>query len=110
MNAADRSDDDSTAPETLAAVLAAVGHPMRMRALAAFRDGALSPVGLTRRFDEPRPTVGAVAYHVRKLESAGLIALSETIPRRGAIEHRFELTPAGVAMADALEALRGLDL
>lgn len=33
--------------------------------------------------------LGNVSYHVKSLERAGLIEVSDVIPRRGAIEHCF---------------------
>jgi hypothetical protein len=92
--------------EVLARALRAVGHPARIEAVAAFRAGELSPIELTRVLGESGWTLGGLAYHVRTLATADLIELSATIPRRGAIEHRYALTPSGDVMAEVLAALR----
>jgi hypothetical protein len=40
---------------------------------------------------ELRVPLGNVSYHVRQLQSFGLIRLVRTTPRRGSIEHHYEL-------------------
>jgi DNA-binding transcriptional ArsR family regulator len=94
-------------PQALARALRALGHPTRIRAFAAFHDGELSPIDLVRRFEEPPVSLGAAAYHVQNLAAAGLIELSQTIHRRGAIEHRYALTVRGRAVARVLDELSG---
>jgi hypothetical protein len=39
--------------------------------------------------------VSTVGYRARRLEEAGCIAITETRPVRGAVEHFFRLTPLG---------------
>ncbi len=41
--------------------------------------------------DELGVPLGNVSYHVRQLQSFGLIRLVRTTPRRGSIEHHYEL-------------------
>jgi len=95
----------SSNPRALARTLRALAHPTRLRALAAFHDGELSPVELARLLDEPRVSLGALAYHVKRLAAAGLIELSGTIHRRGAVEHRYAITARGRAVARILDEL-----
>jgi DNA-binding transcriptional ArsR family regulator len=91
--------------DRLAAALRAVAHPARVLALRAFADGQLSPIELTRLLERFGYELGVVAYHVRRLAAAGIVELAETIPRRGAVEHRYALTPSGTKLERALRAL-----
>jgi DNA-binding transcriptional ArsR family regulator len=64
-----------------------LSHPVRCRALTILADREASPVEIARELDlEP----SHVAYHVRLLHKDGLIALTEEVPRRGSIEHRYQ--------------------
>jgi DNA-binding transcriptional ArsR family regulator len=75
----------------------ALGHPLRLEYLRALlHRRELSPSEYARDFDEP---LGNVAYHVKALLGAGVVEVSATIPRRGAMEHRYAFTgpQAGVA-------------
>jgi DNA-binding transcriptional ArsR family regulator len=70
--------------EMFAAVLS---HPVRCRALTILADREASPVEIARELSlEP----SHVAYHVRLLHKDGLIELTEEVPRRGSIEHRYQ--------------------
>lgn len=63
-----------------------LSHPVRCRALTILADREASPVEIARELDlEP----SHVAYHVRLLHDDGLIELTEEVPRRGSIEHRY---------------------
>jgi DNA-binding transcriptional ArsR family regulator len=63
-----------------------VSHPIRCRALTILADREASPVEIGRELGmDP----SHVAYHVKVLLEEGLIELTEEIPRRGSIEHRF---------------------
>jgi hypothetical protein len=53
-------------------------------------DGELSPVAAFGQVDGA--SLGTLAYHFRHLRDLGLIELSRTVPRRGAVEHRYRLT------------------
>jgi DNA-binding transcriptional ArsR family regulator len=91
--------------DRLAGSLRAVAHPARVLVLDAFARSELSPIELTRVLDRPEYNLGVVAYHVRRLAAAGIVELSATIPRRGAVEHRYTLTREGAALAAALDGL-----
>jgi DNA-binding transcriptional ArsR family regulator len=63
-----------------------VAHPIRCRALTILADREASPVEIGRELGmDP----SHIAYHVKVLLDEGLIELTEEIPRRGSIEHRF---------------------
>jgi DNA-binding transcriptional ArsR family regulator len=63
-----------------------VSHPVRCRALTILADREASPVEIGRELGmDP----SHIAYHVKVLLANGLIELTEEIPRRGSIEHRF---------------------
>jgi DNA-binding transcriptional ArsR family regulator len=63
-----------------------VSHPVRCRALTILADREASPVEIGRELGmDP----SHIAYHVKVLLEEGLIELTEEIPRRGSIEHRF---------------------
>jgi DNA-binding transcriptional ArsR family regulator len=89
----------------LAAGLHALAHPTRIRALVAIRESERSPVELAGLFRDPEVALGAIAYHVRLMARAGLIELSQTIRRRGAIEHRYTITERGRAMERMVKKL-----
>jgi DNA-binding transcriptional ArsR family regulator len=83
----------ATNPTARAALCAALGHPLRVRVLDYLTDGEpASPVALAERLGEP---LGNVAYHVRVLAEAGILRSVREIPRRGAIEHVYEVGAAG---------------
>jgi DNA-binding transcriptional ArsR family regulator len=63
-----------------------VSHPIRCRALTILADREASPVEIGRELGmDP----SHIAYHIKVLLDEGLIELTEEIPRRGSIEHRF---------------------
>jgi DNA-binding HxlR family transcriptional regulator len=95
---------DKNATELVAEVLGAVGHPVRVRVIRHFaEDVKLSPSRLHEAM--PDVSLGTLAYHVRQLAGAGLLRRAGRIPRRGAVEHLYLLTSAGVTMAEVLEEL-----
>lgn len=53
-----------------------------------------SPKEMSDALGEP---LGNVSYHVTVLQKDGLICLSSTEPRRGALEHFYRLSEAGIA-------------
>lgn len=79
-------------------VAKAFSHPLRyriMRYLWSEVDGGVaSPTAMAEEFAEP---LGNVSYHVKTLLGLGMIDLFETKPRRGALEHFYELSDAGKA-------------
>ena len=66
----------------------AMAHPLRARILAALDGQELSPVELAKRLGA---SLGVVSYHVRVLADAGVVELSRTSARRGAIQHHYRL-------------------
>lgn len=95
-----------TRPDGISAVLkAAGGHPLRWQILTAMRAAPqqLSPNALQARLDQP---LGNVSYHVRILADHGLIECVRTEPRRGALEHFYEITAEGKDFLAALDRLK----
>jgi DNA-binding transcriptional ArsR family regulator len=66
----------------------ALAHPLRVRMLGALERRIASPNELAIELDEP---LGNVSYHMRQLASFGLVKLVRETPRRGAVEHYYEL-------------------
>ena len=64
----------------------AVSHPLRREILDALADGAMSPNQLAKKLEQPLTNV---AYHVRKLADLGAVALVDSRPVRGALEHFY---------------------
>jgi len=73
---------------TVAAALQGFGHPIRIRALALI-EGERSPGDLAEVLGEP---LGVVSYHMRMLRDYGLVELTRTEPRRGALQHFYQRT------------------
>lgn len=70
-----------------------VGHPIRLALLRAFfEDGRASPARLAARVDVSLPTV---SYHVKRLSALGFLELVDRVPRRGVVEHQYELSLRG---------------
>lgn len=65
----------------------AISHPIRIRLLSALEVQSASPKMLSDQLDL---SLGVVSYHVRLLESLGLLKLVRTQQRRGAVEHFYE--------------------
>jgi DNA-binding transcriptional ArsR family regulator len=79
--------------EQLAAELAALGHPIRlriMRAALATDHPAASALDASRLLGE---TLNLVSYHARVLRRVGLLATVELVHRRGAVQHRYAPSP-----------------
>jgi hypothetical protein len=68
-------------------------HPHRDQIIDVMRSYGkpISPVRLARITGT---TIGATAYHVRTLNSAGVIQLVDQVQVRGTLEHHYELVPA----------------
>ena len=74
-----------------------LAHPLRRSILYYLADEATgnkptSPNELSKALDE---RLTNASYHVRQLAEKGLIDLADTTPRRGALEHYYQLTPLG---------------
>src|SRR3954452_14345707 len=69
-------------------VVKALAHPLRVQILGLLEQRTARPSELAA---ELRVPLGNVSYHVRQLQSFGLIRLVRTTPRRGSIEHHYEL-------------------
>lgn len=69
----------------------ALSAPQRRRILRALHDAgeARSPNELSRAFES---SVSHVSYHVKVLKECGALALTDTLPRRGAVEHFYAST------------------
>lgn len=69
----------------------AIGAPQRRRILRALHEAgeARSPNELTKAV---HTSLGHVSYHVRVLTECGAVALTDTRPRRGAVEHFYAST------------------
>jgi hypothetical protein len=88
----------------VAVALRAAGHPLRLDILASLQsDGPTSPSGFARTHDFA--SLRESAYHFRALRDGELIALEEARQARGAIEHRYVLTPLGTALTEVLPRL-----
>jgi DNA-binding transcriptional ArsR family regulator len=74
--------------DDLARGLHGFGHPIRVRALVLFEFES-TPVALAEALDAP---LGVVSYHVRMLRDYGLVELTRTEPRRGALAHFYRRT------------------
>lgn len=69
----------------------ALAHPLRIRIIEAFSvHETLSATQVSRDWSLP---LGNVAYHVRRLAGLGIVRLVDEVPRRGAVEHRYQLVP-----------------
>jgi DNA-binding transcriptional ArsR family regulator len=63
-----------------------LAHPLRIAILRVLQDRVASPSEIAEEIDAP---LGNVSYHVRFLARVGLIELTGTRPRRGAVEHYY---------------------
>ena len=80
-------------------------HPTRDQIVDAMRSYG-APISPTRLSEVTGNTLGAVAYHVRTLLSAGVVELAEEGRVRGAVEHFYALVPDNEA--DLNDPLVGL--
>lgn len=83
-----KGDDDELDRE----LIRALAHPLRVQILKSLEDGPQSPIQISNRSGKP---LGTVSYHMRVLLDCGCVELVNTIPRRGAVEHVYKLTPRG---------------
>jgi DNA-binding transcriptional ArsR family regulator len=87
--------------ESIAHLLAGLGHPIRLRIVLALDAGALSPRALHERLGVG---LSLVAYHVRALRDEELVELVGTRPARGSVESFYGLTPSGRQARAMLQA------
>jgi DNA-binding transcriptional ArsR family regulator len=87
----------------------AVGHPIRRAVLANLGRGGKRPASPKALSEELGESLGVVAYHFRELEKVGAIVLTDTAPRRGALEHYYCRTTGkvGVLIESLLVTLNG---
>ena len=76
----------SKIPSDPAKLVHVLAHPLRARILEALNDRVASPSDLAAEFGVSLPLL---SYHVDRLVAAGLLALVDTQPRRGALEHYY---------------------
>lgn len=69
-------------------MVSALAHPLRVRILDQLKEGPSSPNRLSARMGEK---LGNVSYHMNVLLKCDCIELVKTIPKRGAVEHIYQL-------------------
>ncbi|GAA1313868.1 hypothetical protein Psi02_64700 [Planotetraspora silvatica] len=79
--------------EELLAVLAAIGHPQRLRIIAGLSEGRVHVSELARRLGMSRPLL---YLHLERLEKAGLVAGDLELSSDGKAMKYFELVPFDV--------------
>ncbi len=82
-------------------LLGALAHPIRLAIMRAAVD-EFSPKQMAETFGDV--SLQLVSYHVRILRDAGLLTLSGTEPRRGALEHFYRASPDAAARLSDLGA------
>jgi DNA-binding transcriptional ArsR family regulator len=80
--------------DRMAATFRALGHPTRLNVLEKLQGGPASPVDYTQG-SKGQESLGTVSHHFRALRQAGLIEISSTEQRRGALKHSYKLTSQG---------------
>jgi DNA-binding transcriptional ArsR family regulator len=80
-------------------LLKALAHPLRVAILDLMNAGEWSPNELKKALNEG---LSQVSYHIKVLKDFGMIELTRTEPRRGAVEHFYRATerafvPSGIA-------------
>jgi DNA-binding transcriptional ArsR family regulator len=85
--------------------LRAATHPTRIAVLRHLSTvERASPKDLAGALDEG---LSNVSYHVRHLLDGGFLRLVATKPRRGALEHFYEVKPEGLKVVEAFDAIAG---
>jgi Asp/Glu/hydantoin racemase len=92
-----------TARQRLERVLELSAHPVRLHVLLTLAERRASPKDLVDL--RPDLDLGVVAYHVRCLAAAGAIREVARIPRRGAVQHVYQLTAKGGRHVEIIEEL-----
>ncbi len=78
-------------------LLRAMTHPLRYKILTHLNDREWSPNELSDEFAEG---LSQVSYHVNVLKDYGLIEMTRTEPRRGAVEHFYRATEGTIVSLD----------
>jgi DNA-binding transcriptional ArsR family regulator len=81
-------------------VLRALGHPTRLRMLSLMWSGPLSAAALAAELGIAH---GLASQHLRTLDRAGLVELTEVRPKRGGRERRYR-TVKGSPLSDRRDA------
>jgi DNA-binding transcriptional ArsR family regulator len=81
--------------DAIAAGLTGFGHPLRIRLMVLMDDGEWRPSDLAEALGE---SLGVTSYHVRMARDYGLVEMTRTEPRRGALAHFYRRTE----LADSL--------
>lgn len=79
-------------------LLKVMAHKTRRKILQALSAGPKSPKMIADEIDEP---LGNVSYHMHFLHNNKAVVLVSTEPRRGALEHFYNLTPVGESLLDS---------
>lgn len=74
----------------MAALVSALGHPLRLKILAALAAGPNSATRLERQFGE---VPGSVFYHLQVLQRVDVLEIARSRKVRGATERTFRLRP-----------------
>jgi hypothetical protein len=94
----------TTTTTAAAEAIAVLSHPLRIRALFTMEasEEGVSPKELAAAFEVP---LANIAYHVVVMRKARVIDLKRHVPRRGAVEHYYVLSPKGKELAGAARTL-----
>ena len=84
------------------AVAYAVGHRIRIDALAILNEGKASPNEIAKQIDEG---VSKVGHHIKELHDSGCIELVGTEQRRGATEHYYRAIKRPLVSDETARAL-----
>jgi DNA-binding transcriptional ArsR family regulator len=85
----------------------ALAHPLRVEVILQLsEEGRMSPSALA---SATGADLGTLSYHFRQLHSLGLLRPAGRTPRRGAIEHFYELSPLGERALEVLRTIAAQD-
>lgn len=79
-------------------MVTALAHPLRVQILDLLENQTASPSELAEQIGLP---IANVSYHVRKLESLGVLKLDREARRRGAVEHYYRIENRPSVRGDA---------
>lgn len=83
----------------------AMGHPLRLDCLRRIANAPARGLSPRELSDITMAPLGNVSYHVRTLNDQKVIKLSKKVPRRGAIEHYYVVSPRGEKVLAYLKRL-----